>query len=150
MASSFPDPFQMWRDALTKLENDTNKLTTGAMHSPEVMRSLNQFATMNMGMQQVLEKVMDGYLRRANLPSRKEVADLADALQRIEAKLDQALGHTHTGGSAPTTPTAVAAAPRPARTRKPPTAAALAPAAAPEPAPTPAPKKRARSAAKKG
>lgn len=146
MASSFPDPFQMWRDALTKFENDTNKLTTGAMQSsPEVMRSLNQFASMNMGIQQILEKALDGYLHRINLPNRKDVADLAEALQRVEAKLDQALGHSRAGGNAPA---AVAASPRPARTRKPPTAAA-APVKAP--APVPAPKKRAtRSAAKKG
>ena len=37
MASSlFPDPLQMWRDALTRLESDVNATVTGGMNSQEV------------------------------------------------------------------------------------------------------------------
>ena len=148
MASSLiPDPFQMWRDALTKLEGEANTLATGSLKSNELVRSMNQLAGMTLSTQQVFEKVMEAYLRRANLPSRKEVAELAETLQRIESKLDQMLG-TSAGGVAP----------RPARTRRP---AAAAPAPEPEPAPAPepaaakAPKKaakktRARPAAARG
>ncbi len=116
MASSlFPDPLQMWRDAVTRLENDVNALSTDSLKSQEVARSLHQFSSVSMGMQQMFEKVVEAYLRRANLPSRKEVAALAEQLQRIEDKLDRLLPQE-------------APALRPARTRQP-------PAAAPEPAP---------------
>src|SRR5690606_7578184 len=70
MASSlFPDPLQMWRDALTKLENDANAMAAGRMKTPEIMRSLQQATAVSAGMQQAFEKVVEGYLRRANLPS---------------------------------------------------------------------------------
>jgi len=125
MASSlFPDPLQMWRDALARLENDANALAAGGMKSPELMRSLQHATTVGTGMQQVFEKMVEAYLRRAQLPSRKDLAEVMAALQRIEEKLDRLLP-------------AQESAPRPARTRRPQTAAAV-PAAAPEPAPPPA------------
>ncbi len=121
MASSlFPDPLQMWRDALARLENDANALAAGGMKSPELMRSLQHATTVGTGMQQVFEKMVEAYLRRAQLPSRKDLAEVMAALQRIEEKLDRLLP-------------AQDAAPRPARTRRPQAAAA-----APEPAPQPA------------
>src|SRR5688572_31823270 len=89
--SLFPDPLQMWRDAVTKLEGDVNSLTTGSMNSQEVVRSLHDFSAASLGMQQLFEKAIGAYLRRANLPSRKDVAELAQALQRIEDKLDRLL-----------------------------------------------------------
>ena len=61
----------------------------------------------SLGMQQMLEKLIDKYLEKANLPSRKEVGELAVSLRRIEDKLDRLLPEE-------------AAAPRPARTRRPP------------------------------
>jgi hypothetical protein len=129
----FPDPLQMWRDALSKLENDVNSMATGSLRSQDVMRAVHQFSNVSMGMEQMLEKALDAYLKRANLPSRKEVAALADALQRIEEKIDRLLPAEE-----------ATAAPRPSRTRKPPAppeAAAPAPAAAPAAA-APAKKRR--------
>ena len=122
MASSiFPDPLQLWRDAVNRLEKDVNALATGSLGSQEVSRSLHQFSTVSLGMQQMLEKLIERYLQKANLPSRKEVAELAESLRRIEDKLDRLLP-------------AEASVTRPARTRKPPPVelpAAEAPPAAP-------------------
>jgi hypothetical protein len=116
MASSlFPDPLQMWREAVAQLENDVNSLATGSTKSQEVMRSLHQFSVVSLGMQRMFEKVVGGYLRRANLPSRKEVAELAEALRRIEDKLDRLLPAQESPG---------VATPRPARTRQPPSVVA--------------------------
>ena len=92
MATSLiPDPFQMWRDALTKLEGNVNSLVTGGMDSQELMRSVHQLSTVSLGMQQAFEKAIGSYLARVNLPSRKDVSDLAAALQRVEDKLDRLL-----------------------------------------------------------
>jgi hypothetical protein len=112
MATSFlVDPLQMWRDAVTKLESEVNSLATGSTKYDEVVRALHQFSSVSLGMEQVLEKVIGGYLRRANLPSRKEVLELAESLRRIEDKLDRLL------------PADSAPAPRPPRTRRPSSAA---------------------------
>ena len=70
MASSFlGDPLQMWRDAVTRLEKDVNSLATGSLGNQEVARSLHQFSTVSLGMQQMLEKLIDKYLEKANLPT---------------------------------------------------------------------------------
>lgn len=116
-SSLIPDPLQMWREALTKLESNVNSLVTGSMDSQEVMRSVHQLSTVSVGLQHAFEKAISSYLAKVNLPSRKDVSELAAALQRIEDKLDRLLP-------------ASAAAPalsRPARTRRPPPEEASAP-----------------------
>ena len=101
---------QMWREALTKLESNVNSLVTGSMDSQEVVRSVHQLSTVSLGLQQAFEKAIGSYLAKVNLPSRKDVGELATALQRIEDKLDRLLPAS----------AAAAAPPRPARTRRPP------------------------------
>jgi hypothetical protein len=134
MASSLiPDPLQMWRDALTQLESNVNSLVTGSMDSKDVMRSVHQLSTVSLGLQQAFEKAIGGYLAKVNLPSRKDVTELAEALQRIEDKVDR-LAQPNAG--APSMP-------RPARTRRPPEATSPSPAVAvPVDAPSAAPPKR--------
>ena len=111
----FFDPLQLWRDAVNRLESDANTLTTDSLKSPELVRTLQQATTVSSGMQQGFDKLLDGYLRRANLPSRKQLAELTQTLERIEQKLDRLLPP--------------ADVPRPARTRKPAAAAPTAPTA---------------------
>ena len=127
MATSFLDPLQMWREAVTKLESEVNSMAIGSTKYDDVVRALHQFSTVSLGMEQLLEKVIGGYLRRANLPSRKEVLELAESLRRIEDKVDRLL------------PAEAAAmpAPRPPRTRRP-SSAPAAEASAPVEARTPA------------
>jgi hypothetical protein len=105
-SSPIPDPLQMWREALTKLESNVNSLVTGSMDSQEVMRSVHQLSTVSLGLQHAFEKAIASYLAKVNLPSRKDVGELAATLQRIEDKLDRLLP--------------ASAAPRPTRTRRPP------------------------------
>lgn len=105
-----PDPLQMWRKAIASLEASGNALANRAMGSDEFSSALHQMANLSLGMQQTFEKVLGTYLKRANLPSRAEVAELAQALQRIEGKLDRLLP----AEARPDTAT------RPARTRVPP------------------------------
>jgi hypothetical protein len=105
-----PDPLQLWREALTRLESNVNSLVTGSMDSQELVRSVHQLSTVSLGLQQAFEKAIGSYLAKLNLPSRKDVNELATALQRIEDKLDQLLPAS---AGAP-------ALPRPARTRRPP------------------------------
>jgi len=107
--SLIPDPFQLWREALTKLEGNVNSLVTGGMDSQELMRSVHQLSSVSLGMQQAFEKAIGSYLAKVNLPSRKDVSELAAALHRVEEKLDRLLPAG-----------AGAAAPRPPRTRRPP------------------------------
>jgi hypothetical protein len=116
-SSLIPDPLQMWREALTKLEGNVNSLVTGSLDSQELMRSVHQLSSVSLGLQQAFEKAIGNYLAKVNLPSKKDVSELAAALQRIEDKLDRLL------------PASAAAPdlPRPARTRRPPVEEAASP-----------------------
>jgi hypothetical protein len=116
MASSlFPDPFQFWRETLTRLENQANGMATDSLRSQEIVRSLHELSSATLSLQQMFDKSVSEYLRRANLPSRKDIAELSQALQRIEAKLDLLQpAEAHGTRDAPR---------RPARTRRPPASA---------------------------
>lgn len=134
MASSiFPDPLQLWRDAIARLEANANSLAAGSLKSPELVRSLSQATTVSSSMQQGFDKMVDAYLQRANLPSRKQLAELVQALERIEQKLDRLLPPD-------------AAAPRPTRTRRP--SAPVPASAAAEPAPSAQKKKTSKPKSK--
>lgn len=137
--SLIPDPFQMWREALTKLEGNVNSLVTGSMDSKELMRSMHQLSTLSLGMQQAFEKAIGSYLAKVNLPSRKDVSELAAALHRVEEKLDRLLPAT-----------AGETAPRPPRTRRPPAPEAVVAAPAEPPAAAPAPARRSKRATTRG
>lgn len=132
------DPLQMWREALTKLEGNVNSLVTGSLDSQELMRSVHQLSTVSLGLQQAFEKAIGSYLAKINLPSKKDVSELAAALQRIEDKLDRLLPAS----------AAAPALPRPARTRRPPTEEVSPPAAKAPPGATAAASPARRTAAR--
>ena len=108
--SLLPDPLQTLRKAITKLETGGNALANRAMDSSEFSHALHQLTTLSLGMQQTFEKVLGTFLKRVNLPSRAEIVELAEALRRIESKLDRLLPI-----EVPSDPPS-----RPARTRLPP------------------------------
>lgn len=117
------DPLHFWRKALGELESSGNTLSNQVLRTPEGAAALNQITQVYVGLQGVMEKALAAYLKGANLPSRAEVLELAERLQRIEDKVDALHGAS---------PAQRASEPRPARTRKPPSAnvdAATAPAA---------------------
>ena len=91
-SSSSLDPFEMWRQVVTKLEGGINSMANSSMNSEQFTRALQQFSQVSTGMQQTFEKVLDGYFKALRLPSQKDIAALADRLQRLEDKIDMLLG----------------------------------------------------------
>ena len=91
-SSLIPDPLQMWREAVTKLESNVNSLVTGSMDSQEVdalaAPALDRLAR---SCSRRSRRRSAAISRKVNLPSRKDVSELAAALQRIEDKLDRLL-----------------------------------------------------------
>ena len=90
-SSSNLDPFEMWRQVVTKLEGGINSMANSSMNSEQFTRALHQFSQVSTGMQQTFEKVLDGYFKALRLPSQKDIAALADRLQRLEDKIDMLL-----------------------------------------------------------
>ena len=106
--STLLDPFDMWRKALTELEQRANELGNQSMRSPEMMQLMHQFAAYSSQYQNALDQVLMRCLKALNLPSRREVAELGDLMRRIDEKLDRLLPAAE--------PVNI---PRPARTRRP-------------------------------
>lgn len=107
--SSLPDPLQLFRETLNKLESGINGMAARRMDSDEFAQALNRYSRVSLGLQHVFEKSLACCFERLDLPSRTEVSALAAAVQRVEDKLDQLLPVT-----AP-----AALVPRPPRTRRP-------------------------------
>lgn len=124
---SMLDPLDMWREALSNWEGGANSMAGKELSSPEFVRMLHATSTVLMGMQQSMGKANDGLLKALNLPTRADITELGERLQRVESLLEQLVQRS--GGALAG---AVEPAAMPARTRKP------KPAPAPEPAAPPA------------
>lgn len=90
-SSSNPDPFEMWRQVVSKLEGGINSMANQNMNSEQFTRALQQFSQVSTGMQQTFEKVLDGYFKALQLPTRKDIVALDERLQRLEDKIDMLL-----------------------------------------------------------
>ncbi|MNZ34682.1 hypothetical protein D3C78_520630 [compost metagenome] len=105
--SFFPDPLQLCREALNKVETGVNEYASRRMESKEFAQVVSQVSKVSLGVKHVSEKSIASVYRHLDIPTRAEVDALAVALRRVEDKLDQLL------------PKQEAAVPRPARTRRP-------------------------------
>ena len=109
-----PDPSAFFRDMLGQWEKMANSFGGDAVKSEEFTRAMHGASAAAMQAQAQTHEMMAKALAAANLPSRKDVEDLAArlaaveaTLHRIEAKLDG-------------TPAAKPDRPKPKRDRKPP------------------------------
>ncbi|WP_218510804.1 hypothetical protein [Variovorax sp. dw_308] len=115
VSSKIPDPLEMWRSALTRMEATVNEMFARQVSSsPQIAKVLDRSTKVTLGLQHVTDKAHAKALARLELPSRSEVQALAAAVQRVEDKLDQLMPAT---ASRPA---------RPPRTRRPAPVAAVA------------------------
>jgi hypothetical protein len=112
--SLIPDPLELLRQAVNRLEGKANTLAGRGLEIDQVVKALHQVSTVSLALRQAIELALDGFYRRLNLPTGREFAEMSAALQRIEDKLER-LGADEPAGGA-----------RPARTRRPPAVAAAA------------------------
>jgi len=123
MADKSNDPVAMWQNMIGEMEKGFNAFANKAMESPEFSKVVNQVGGVSAGAQRQLGDMMEKYLVNMNLPSRAQMASMAERLQGIEGQLNEikALLHQVHGNSA--APEAGSpAAPRPPRTKRPPSA----------------------------
>jgi hypothetical protein len=121
MADKSNDPVAIWQNMIGEMEKGFNAFTNRAMESPEFSKVVNQVGGVTAGAQKQLGDLMEKYLVGMNLPSRAQMASLAERLQGIEGQLNeikallQQNNPAASGGGYP-------AAPKPPRTRRPPPA----------------------------
>jgi hypothetical protein len=119
MARSFlPDPLDLLRQAVNRLDGRAPNPDGRGIEIDAVMKALQQVSGLSLALRQALETAMEGAYKRVNLPAGREFAEMNDTLRRLEDKLDRLLA-------------AQAEAKPPPRTRKPAAGAPAAKAAKP-------------------
>jgi hypothetical protein len=106
---ALPDPFKLYREAVTRFENGVNALAARNIDSKELGLVIDQYTRVSLGLQHLTQTSLERLYKRLDVPGRGEIDALAASLRRVEDKLDRLL--------AP--PTSTAIAPRPPRTRGP-------------------------------
>lgn len=106
---ALPDPFKLYREAITRFENGINTLAARNIDSKELGVVIDQYSRVALGLQHLSQTSLELLYKRMDLPNRSEVNALAASLQRVEDKLEQLLP----------TLTDTAIAPRPPRSRRP-------------------------------
>ncbi len=90
-SSLLPDPMQLWRDALARIESGIEALATGRLKSHRILRTLHALAAASRSLQQLSEKLTHEGWHRLNLPTHRDIAALEAKLRRIDDKLDRLL-----------------------------------------------------------
>jgi SMC interacting uncharacterized protein involved in chromosome segregation len=121
MADKSNDPVALWQNMIGEMEKGFNAFANEAMASPQFSKMINQVGGTTAGAQKQLGELMEKYLVSMNLPSRAQMASMAERLQSIEAQLNEIkalLLQVHGNTAVANAPVA----PRPPRTRRPPPA----------------------------
>jgi hypothetical protein len=107
--SLLPDPLELLRQAVNRLEGKANTLAGRGLEIDQVVKTLHQVTGLSLALRQAVEMALEGFYKRLNLPTGREFAEMSATLQRIEDKLDALHADTD----------ATPARKRPARTRQP-------------------------------
>lgn len=107
--SKIPNPLQLCREALNRVESGINSMVANNLDSPCVAHTLLGASRLAAGTRHLSEKSLAAIYRRLALPTRDEVTHVAAAVQRLEDKLDLLLPES----------AKPARNPHPARTRRP-------------------------------
>jgi len=120
MADKGNDPAVIWQTMLGEMEKGFNSFANQAMASPEFSKAMNQVGGVSAGAQKQLGELMEKYLLAMNLPSRAQMAGMAERLQSIEGQLNEIKAMLHQVHHNSLSPDGGHGAPRPPRTRRPP------------------------------
>lgn len=110
------DPMAWFRDMVTQWETMANQFGGEMSKSPEFSQAMHGMTSAQLAMRQAMHETMEKTLAAANMPSRAEVVDLGERLNRIEdslRRIEARLGGAGEGdGVTPVRP-------KPKRTKKP-------------------------------
>jgi polyhydroxyalkanoic acid synthase PhaR subunit len=117
------DPFGMWREWVTRSEQQWNSFFNDVMATEEFGQSMGTLMDLYVNFTRSMGDSMARYLTALNIPTRHDVLAIGDRLSALEERLAsiedalRATAATSTGG-----PAGADLRPMPPRTRKPPRA----------------------------
>jgi hypothetical protein len=106
------DPFGVWRTLMQQWEAQANAALTEATGNEAFSREMNRTMAAGLKVQAAFNEAVEKALKTLNLPSRDDIARLADQLSAVERKLDALASGQAQVSSTPR--------PKAARTRRPP------------------------------
>jgi hypothetical protein len=124
MADKGSDPVALWQRMIGEMEKGFSAFANHALSSPEFSRTGSQAGGATAGAQKQFGDFMEKYLLNMNLPSRAQMSDMTERLQKIESQLDEIKAMLQQMGGTGAPPAGPARAPRPPRARRPASSAA--------------------------
>jgi SMC interacting uncharacterized protein involved in chromosome segregation len=117
MADKSNDALAYWQKMMVEMQKGFNAFANQAMASSQFSRMMNPSA--GAGAQKQLGDLMERYLVSMNMPSRTQMAGLAERLQSIESQLNEIKALLQQMQMNPVPPQAAPSAPvRPPRSRR--------------------------------
>lgn len=116
MANQDFDPVRAWQDFIQKWEIEINEWSGKVTESEQFSAMMGQATKMNLVAQKAFAERMETMLEALNLPSKTQIEDLTERLDRMEDNIERIRLAIEKSGA----PVADTAAPEPRRTRKPP------------------------------
>lgn len=116
------DPAQWFREMVTQWETMANQFGGEMSKTPEFNKAMHDMNSAQMAVRQTVHETMEKTLAAANMPSRAEIVDLGERLNRIEETLHRIETRLAVGGSSAAVAegaAAFSARPKPKRTKKP-------------------------------
>jgi hypothetical protein len=120
MTDKTNDPVAMWQKMVGEMEKGFNSFANQAMSSPEFSQAMNRAGGVAAGAQKQVGELMEKYLVTMNLPSREQVAALAERLQSIEAQIGEMKSMLSQMAASSGISQGFDGAPKPPRTKRPP------------------------------
>lgn len=82
------DPFSLWKSMYDQTEKNMNEVIHETLKTEAFSEWLGQVQNTYLQYQQLVQKSTEAYLKQVNMPSREEVASLANLIINIEEKID--------------------------------------------------------------
>ena len=82
------DPFSIWKNMYDQTEKNMNEVINETLKTEAFSEWLGQVQNTYLQYQQLVQKSTEEYLKQVNMPSREEVASLANLIINIEEKIE--------------------------------------------------------------
>lgn len=82
------DAFALWKDLYNKTESAWRDVIQETLEKPSFAEGLGQVQQQYVQYQELVNKMTENYLKQANVPSREEIANLAQLIINVDAKID--------------------------------------------------------------
>lgn len=82
------DAFTLWKELYNKTESTWRDIIEETLEKESFAQGLGQIQGQYLQYQELVNKMTEGYLKQANIPSREELSNLATLIINVDSKID--------------------------------------------------------------